>query len=85
MYNNNIKQAVSRLREQSSHLGWTKATKLEKRQTTQKLINFTVENNCSALAESKCETDFVIKNDKFQELPGIAFMRRFARHQKAVC
>lgn len=55
------------LREQAQALGWSKATKLEGRQTTQGLVAVAVSNRTAALVEVNCETDFVARNSMFQE------------------
>lgn len=49
-------------------MGWSKATKLEGRQTKQGLIAVAIEQNSGALLEVNCETDFVARNKNFQEM-----------------
>lgn len=56
------------LKEQAQALGWSKATKLEGRQTTQGLIGVVVHLNNAALVEVNCETDFVAKNKEFHKI-----------------
>lgn len=60
------------LREQAKALGWSKATKLEGRQTTQGLVGVVVNQGAAALVEVNCETDFVARNSTFQGLVGEA-------------
>lgn len=48
-------------------MGWAKATKLEGRATAQGLVGVVLQKNIGALVEVNCETDFVARNDKFQE------------------
>lgn len=49
-------------------MGWTKATKLQGRQTTQGLIGVLSKNNIAAMVELNCETDFVARNEHFQNM-----------------
>lgn len=53
-------------------MGWAKATKLEGRETAQGLVGVILDKNIGALVEVNCETDFVARNDKFQEFVEIA-------------
>lgn len=55
------------LREQAQALGWSKATKLEGRQTTQGLVGVAFSKQIAAMVEVNCETDFVARNGTFQE------------------
>lgn len=48
-------------------MGWSKATKLEGRSTTQGLIGVLVQQNIGAMVEVNCETDFVARNGNFQQ------------------
>jgi elongation factor Ts len=50
------------LQEQAQAQGWSKAQKLEGRNTTQGLIGMYLEGNAGAMIELNCETDFVAKN-----------------------
>lgn len=56
------------LKEQAQAMGWSKATKLEGRQTSQGLVAAIVEENNGALVEVNCETDFVARNEHFQSM-----------------
>lgn len=49
-------------------MGWSKATKLEGRQTSQGLIAVSVKGNTGVMVELNCETDFVARNKNFQEM-----------------
>ncbi|XP_072390062.1 elongation factor Ts, mitochondrial [Diabrotica undecimpunctata] len=68
MHNNNLVEAEQWLKQQAQALGWSKATKLEGRQTTQGLIGVAIENNAGVLVEVNCETDFVARNKEFQNM-----------------
>lgn len=69
---NNLEKAQEWLQQQAQALGWSKATKLEGRQTSQGLIGLMVQNNCAALVELNCETDFVARNENFKEMLNLA-------------
>lgn len=49
-------------------MGWSKATKLEGRQTSQGLIAVSVKGNTGIMVELNCETDFVARNKNFQDM-----------------
>ena len=63
-----ILQAQEWLQEQAQTLGWTKATKLEGRPTTQGLVGVAVDKSTATIVEVNCETDFVARNKTFQSL-----------------
>ncbi|XP_023441207.1 EEF1A lysine methyltransferase 3 isoform X1 [Dasypus novemcinctus] len=63
-----LKQAESWLHEQAQKEGWSKAAKLHGRKTRQGLIGLLQEGNTTVLVEVNCETDFVSRNLKFQQL-----------------
>ncbi|XP_001655529.2 elongation factor Ts, mitochondrial isoform X1 [Aedes aegypti] len=67
MHNNDLAKAEQWLQEQAQAMGWSKATKLEGRNTTQGLIGIMVKNNIGAMVEVNCETDFVARNQSFQK------------------
>jgi len=56
------------LKQQAQALGWSKATKLEGRQTTQGLVGVSVQNDNGVLVEINCETDFVARNSEFENM-----------------
>ncbi|KAF6340694.1 Ts translation elongation factor, mitochondrial [Rhinolophus ferrumequinum] len=64
----NLKQAESWLHEQAQKEGWSKAAKLHGRKTKEGLIGLLQEGNTTVLVEVNCETDFVSRNIKFQQL-----------------
>uniref|UniRef100_A0A182JJN7 Elongation factor Ts, mitochondrial n=1 Tax=Anopheles atroparvus TaxID=41427 RepID=A0A182JJN7_ANOAO len=72
LHNNDLTKAEQWLREQAQTLGWSKATKLEGRNTTQGLIGVLVQRNAGAMVEVNCETDFVARNASFQRFVQIA-------------
>ena len=69
--NNNFKQAEDLLNEQAENEGWAKAQKLKTRSTSQGLVGVLTEGNYASLVQIGCETDFVARNDLFQELVSI--------------
>ncbi|HJO96060.1 MAG TPA: translation elongation factor Ts [Victivallales bacterium] len=60
--NGDISAAIDVLRKS----GIAKAEKKSGRSAKEGLISSTISDNCGALVEVLCETDFVSKNDKFQ-------------------
>lgn len=60
-------QAEQWLKEQAQSLGWAKATKLEGRVTAQGLVGVLIQRNIGAMVEVNCETDFVARNELFQQ------------------
>lgn len=48
-------------------MGWAKATKLEGRVTAQGLVGVLIQRNIGAMVEVNCETDFVARNEHFQQ------------------
>nr|XP_033343009.1 elongation factor Ts, mitochondrial isoform X2 [Megalopta genalis]XP_033343010.1 elongation factor Ts, mitochondrial isoform X2 [Megalopta genalis] len=72
MFDNDLVKAEEWLREQAQSQGWSQAVKLQSRVTTQGLIAVATNNNCGAVLEINCETDFVARNKKFLELAEIA-------------
>ncbi|XP_053694670.1 elongation factor Ts, mitochondrial isoform X1 [Sabethes cyaneus] len=67
LHGNDLTKAEHWLKEQAQAMGWSKATKLEGRNTTQGLIGVLVRNNIGAIVEVNCETDFVARNQSFQK------------------
>ncbi|CAG9863346.1 unnamed protein product [Phyllotreta striolata] len=68
IHNNDLIKAENWLKQQAQAMGWSKATKLEGRQTTQGLIGVAVEENKGVLVEVNCETDFVSRNQEFHSV-----------------
>ncbi|XP_030633514.1 elongation factor Ts, mitochondrial [Chanos chanos] len=67
-FNNDVKQAESWLHEQAQKEGWSKASRLEGRKAREGLIGLLMGNNTAVMVEVNCETDFVARNEKFQQL-----------------
>lgn len=67
MHNHDLAKAEQWLKEQAQALGWSKATKLEGRNTSQGLVGILVNKNIGAMVEVNCETDFVARNQSFQK------------------
>nr|XP_035112131.2 elongation factor Ts, mitochondrial isoform X6 [Callithrix jacchus] len=63
-----LKQAEIWLHKQAQKEGWSKAAKLQGRKTKEGLIGLLQEGNITVLVEVNCETDFVSRNLKFQQL-----------------
>ncbi|XP_017769741.1 PREDICTED: elongation factor Ts, mitochondrial isoform X2 [Nicrophorus vespilloides] len=68
LHNNDLTKAEEWLKQQAQSLGWSKATKLQGRQATQGLVGVLIKNNTAALVEVNCETDFVARNEHFQNM-----------------
>ncbi|KAK4879801.1 hypothetical protein RN001_007947 [Aquatica leii] len=68
MHSNDLVKAESWLHQQAQALGWSKATKLEGRNTSQGLVAVAVNKTDAAIVEVNCETDFVARNKAFQEM-----------------
>ncbi|XP_066564764.1 elongation factor Ts, mitochondrial isoform X2 [Amia ocellicauda] len=67
-FSNDIKQAESWLHEQAQMEGWAKASKLQGRRATQGLIGQLLGEHGATMVEVNCETDFVARNETFQQL-----------------
>ncbi|KAG8452573.1 hypothetical protein GDO86_004384 [Hymenochirus boettgeri] len=67
-FNNDLKQAETWLHEQAQKEGWSKASKLQGRKTAEGLVGLLHEGNSAVMVEVNCETDFVARNSKFQQL-----------------
>lgn len=63
-----LQQAEAWLHKQAQKEGWSKAAKLHGRRTKEGLIGLLQEGNAAVLVEVNCETDFVSRNLKFQQL-----------------
>ncbi|XP_044533371.1 elongation factor Ts, mitochondrial [Gracilinanus agilis] len=63
-----LAQAEAWLHKQAQKEGWSKATKLQGRKTKEGLIGLLQEGNSAVMVEVNCETDFVSRNLKFQQL-----------------
>ncbi|XP_033728180.1 elongation factor Ts, mitochondrial-like [Pecten maximus] len=67
-FENDIDKAEKWLLEQAQKEGWAKATKLQGRPMSQGLVGVMSDNQRATVVEINCETDFVAKNEKFQDL-----------------
>uniref|UniRef100_A0A8C5Q0C1 Elongation factor Ts, mitochondrial n=1 Tax=Leptobrachium leishanense TaxID=445787 RepID=A0A8C5Q0C1_9ANUR len=67
-FSNDIKQAETWLHQQAQKEGWNKASKLQGRKTSEGLVGLLHEGNTAVMVEVNCETDFVARNVKFQQL-----------------
>lgn len=64
--NQDIEKAESWLNSQAQAQGWDKAAKLQNRATLNGLIGITFNSREAFMVEVNCETDFVARNEKFQ-------------------
>ncbi|XP_064646522.1 elongation factor Ts, mitochondrial-like isoform X2 [Lineus longissimus] len=67
-FENDVDQAEGWLKEEAQKQGWEKATKLGGRTMSSGLIGVRVDGDLAAMVEINCETDFVARNKKFQNL-----------------
>ncbi|XP_012733617.1 elongation factor Ts, mitochondrial [Fundulus heteroclitus] len=80
-FENDIAQAEAWLHEQAQKEGWSKASKLEGRRAKEGLIGLFVGNQTAAMVEVNCETDFVARNEKFQQLVKDVTLATLTHHQ----
>ncbi|KAF7667718.1 hypothetical protein LDENG_00051520 [Lucifuga dentata] len=80
-FDNDIAQAETWLHEQAQKEGWTKANKLEGRKAKEGLIGLFVRDKAAVMVEVNCETDFVARNEKFQQLVKDVVFATLAHHQ----
>ncbi|KAK9973481.1 hypothetical protein ABG768_024208 [Culter alburnus] len=79
-FNNDITQAESWLHEHAQKEGWSKANKLEGRKAKEGLIGLIKGGNAAVMVEVNCETDFVARNEKFQQLVKDVALSIMAHH-----
>ncbi|XP_066522206.1 elongation factor Ts, mitochondrial [Hoplias malabaricus] len=79
-FNNDITQAESWLHEQAQKEGWSKASKLEGRRVKEGLVGLLMKENAAVMVEVNCETDFVARNEKFQQLVQDVALATMAHH-----
>ncbi|XP_076870713.1 elongation factor Ts, mitochondrial [Brachyhypopomus gauderio] len=79
-FNNDITQAESWLHQQAQKEGWSKASKLEGRKAKEGLIGLLTQDNAAVMVEVNCETDFVARNEKFQQLVQDVALATMAHH-----
>uniref|UniRef100_A0A3P8TC28 Elongation factor Ts, mitochondrial n=1 Tax=Amphiprion percula TaxID=161767 RepID=A0A3P8TC28_AMPPE len=80
-FDNDIVQAESWLHEQAQKEGWNKANKLEGRKAKEGLIGLFVGDKAAVMVEVNCETDFVARNEKFQQLVKDVTFATLAHHR----
>ncbi|XP_049893871.1 elongation factor Ts, mitochondrial [Epinephelus moara] len=80
-FDNDITQAESWLHEQAQKEGWSKANKLEGRKAKEGLIGLFIGEKAAVMVEVNCETDFVARNEKFQQLVKDVAFATLAHHQ----
>ncbi|XP_061833671.1 elongation factor Ts, mitochondrial [Nerophis lumbriciformis] len=80
-FHNDITQAEAWLNEQAQKEGWSRANKLEGRKAKEGLIGLYVRDKAAVMVEVNCETDFVARNDKFQQLVKDVAISAMAHHQ----
>ncbi|KAM9859222.1 elongation factor Ts, mitochondrial [Aulostomus maculatus] len=80
-FDNDVTQAESWLHEKAREEGWSKANKLEGRATKEGVIGLFVGDRVAVMVEVNCETDFVARNEKFQQLVKDVVFSTLAHHQ----
>ncbi|XP_054641530.1 elongation factor Ts, mitochondrial [Dunckerocampus dactyliophorus] len=80
-FDNDITQAEAWLHEQAHKEGWSKASKLDARKAKEGLIGLLVRDQAAVMVEVNCETDFVARNEKFQQLVQDVAFSTLAHHQ----
>ncbi|XP_051271949.1 elongation factor Ts, mitochondrial [Dicentrarchus labrax] len=80
-FDNDIAQAETWLHEQAQKEGWIKANKLEGRRAKEGLIGLFIGDKDAVMVEVNCETDFVARNEKFQQLVKDVVFATLAHHQ----
>ncbi|KAK2862227.1 hypothetical protein Q5P01_001760 [Channa striata] len=79
-FDNDIAQAEAWLHEQAQKEGWSKANKLEGRKAKEGLIGLLIGDKAAVMVEVNCETDFVARNEKFQQLVKDVAFATLAHH-----
>ncbi|XP_068450766.1 elongation factor Ts, mitochondrial [Clinocottus analis] len=67
-FDNDVTQAETWLHEQAQKEGWSKANKLEGRKAKEGLVGLFIQDQAAVMVEVNCETDFVARNETFQQL-----------------
>ncbi|KAK3575499.1 hypothetical protein QTP86_028188 [Hemibagrus guttatus] len=80
-FNNDITQAEHWLHDQAQKEGWSKASKLENRRTSEGLIALLRKESTAVMVEVNCETDFVARNEMFQQLVQEVAFATLEHHQ----
>ncbi|XP_068576289.1 elongation factor Ts, mitochondrial [Cebidichthys violaceus] len=81
-FDNDITQAETWLNEQAQKEGWSKASKLQGRKAKEGLVGLFIQDTAAVMVEVNCETDFVARNEKFQQLVKDVAFATLAHHQK---
>ncbi|KAF3689769.1 Elongation factor Ts, mitochondrial [Channa argus] len=79
-FDNDIAQAEAWLHEQAQKEGWSKANKLEGRNAKEGLIGLLIGDKAAVMVEVNCETDFVARNENFQQLVKDVAFATLAHH-----
>ncbi|KAM9409816.1 elongation factor Ts, mitochondrial [Pholidichthys leucotaenia] len=79
-FDNDVTRAEAWLQEQAQKEGWSKASKLEGRRAKEGLVGVIVGEGAAVMVEVNCETDFVARNEKFQELVKNVAFTTLAHH-----
>lgn len=80
-FDNDMAQAETWLHEQAQKEGWSKASKLEGRKANEGLIGVFVGDKAAVMVEVNCETDFVARNENFQQLVRDVTVATLAHHR----
>lgn len=80
-FENDVAKAETWLHEQAQKEGWSKANKLEGRRAKEGLIGLFIRDKAAVMVEVNCETDFVARNEKFQQLVKDVAFATLAHHQ----
>ncbi|XP_034726298.1 elongation factor Ts, mitochondrial [Etheostoma cragini] len=80
-FDNDIAQAETWLHEQAQKEGWSKANKLEGRKAKEGLIGLFIGDKAAVMVEVNCETDFVARNETFQQLVKDVAFATLAHHR----
>ncbi|XP_060898592.1 elongation factor Ts, mitochondrial isoform X1 [Labrus mixtus] len=80
-FDNDVSQAETWLNEQAQKEGWSKANKLEGRKAKEGLIGLFIGDKTAVMVEVNCETDFVARNENFQQLVKDVAFATLAHHQ----
>ncbi|MBN3321267.1 EFTS factor, partial [Atractosteus spatula] len=80
-FDGDFAQAESWLHEQAQKEGWSKANKLQGRRTSQGLIGQLLGDRTAVMVEVNCETDFVARNETFQQLVHRVALATMGHHQ----
>ncbi|KAF1391558.1 hypothetical protein PFLUV_G00043360 [Perca fluviatilis] len=80
-FDNDMAQAETWLHEQAQKEGWSKANKLEGRKAKEGLIGLFIGDKAAVMVEVNCETDFVARNEKFQQLVKDVAFATLAHHR----